>query len=126
MPTKPPTHPEIDAIRAGLIARNNGGERWADIAASLAKNGVTISAAAVWRFAKRGEEPANALQRELLGLPPRGTTREIIPIVGEVWEGTQVPGSRRCACGKYFVPNVPNRNRCYFCYPGVVGQRRRD
>lgn len=105
--------------RQKLKARFKAGEKWEDIANSLGKNGVTISRSAVWQFAIRGKEPANQAQRNLLGLPPKVSIVEVVNISGKVIvSGTQIKGSRQCACGYWFVPNIHNRKNCYICNPG--------
>ena len=66
------------------------------------------------RLLEHGYQPGNKVRRQL-GLPPAS---EVVSVSGaDIPSGTQVIGSRQCACGQWFVPNSPRRQRCYLCSP---------
>lgn len=66
------------------------------------------------RLLEHGYKPGNKVRLQL-GLPPAS---EVVSVTGEVIpDGAQVIGSRQCKCGQWFVPNCPQRRRCYTCSP---------
>jgi hypothetical protein len=74
----------------------------------------SVSHGAVQRILD-GVEPKDPQLRKAFGLPSYST---LVVVSGEVIpDGAQVIGSRQCACGQWFVPNSPRRQRCYLCSP---------
>jgi hypothetical protein len=73
-----------------------------------------VSHAVIQRVAA-GNEPREPRIREALALP---AYHQVVVIAGgEVPPGTQVISALQCECEQWFIPNTPNRKRCFICSP---------
>lgn len=62
-----------------------------------------------------GQEPKDQRNRSALGLVAYAYVYVVTG--GEVPPGAQVVSASRCDCGQWFIPNAPNRRKCFICSP---------
>jgi transposase len=91
-----------ERIQDRMQAMRARGMSWSAVAKILG-----VSKGAAWRMA-RGIEPANTKARHAFGLPPK---------VGPRTQYQQVRYCKEHRCRKAFVPNHPQRRRCFECSP---------
>jgi hypothetical protein len=91
-----------ERIQGALAARVAAGIPWSAVAKRYG-----VSKGMAWRMA-HGIEPANPKARHAFGLPPR---------VGPWTQYQQVRYCKEHRCRKPFIPNHPQRRRCFECAP---------
>ena len=73
-----------------------------------------ISKGMAFRIVERHYEPKDIFIRARLGLP---NIAQVVPVVGEIPNGTQAIRADQCACGQWFISNHPRRKKCFKCSP---------
>ncbi len=105
-------HPaDVSAIGVKALAENVE-QLQARAEAAAEFPGVTYGAI---QRALAGHEPQDARIRKALGLPIYHNV--VVVVSGDVPPGTQVISAKTCACGRWFIPNTPNRAKCFMCSP---------
>lgn len=92
------------------LLRDTYGLKWQEIAETEPFLGIPLG---TLNDIYRGR-PVPKRWRAQLGYTEETT---VMVVEGQLVEGSLVPGSQRCGCGRWYVANHPRRRRCYVCSP---------
>ena len=98
---------ELGQLSIAITKSHQELKSWRKVAAPYGIN------AAMARMVANGYQPGKKI-RKLLDLRETST---VMVMFGDVPPGTQVVSALQCECGQWFIPNSPNRKRCFICSP---------
>ena len=131
-----PTNPPLQAARSARTRAYTWHEIEGIVKAQYERN---MSLRTIANETFKGRVTHATIQRILMGHEPTdpkirwalGMQEKVVYLVikgdYEIPRGTQVLSADRCPlCGSWFIPNVPNRKKCFECQPytGKKGRKQ--